>query len=53
MKFIFIDLPKSVTDSFSKTREKVQKALLKQPKSVSLEQARDQVGRYKKVEKMT
>lgn len=44
-----IELSEYIINSFAKTREKIQKALSKQPKSVSLEQARDQVARNKKV----
>ena len=47
-----MELSEYMINSFAKTKEKIQKALLKQPKSVSLEQARDQVARYKKVLKI-
>ena len=37
--------PKEIVDSFAKTRKKIQAALKKQPKKVSLEEALEQTGR--------
>lgn len=37
--------PKEIVESFKKTREKIQAALKKQPKKVTLEEVLGQVGR--------